>query len=527
MTMRRQGPILALGVLLGIAAACGSSSSDDVGVTTNPNTGGSPDAGTSSDNTETGSDDVNTPTPDDSGADNQFDGNPGFCPEGPPAEGAECMTPFPASCSYDDGGCVCNEGAWKCYSDADCPATAPDQGATCDLNGMECGYDDNVNCYCDDADGWGCQAPCPQAQPTDGDSCVRPVNSSCNYAGGSIVQGGGFGNANNQGMPDTNCACSDGAFACFTQDDCPTAPPSSGESCDVPTLNCEFEGGNCACDGDGSWNCFFDCPETFPDDGAACDRPEQAVCRYGEGTLVQGGGMFGGGNQGSDSACSCSDLKFDCISEEDCPASAPSSADECAGLNGLACDYGDLSCACGNMGWNCQSACPAAPPETGDSCARSPNQPCRYGEGALLMGGGMMNNAAADNTCTCIEEAYSCFTAEDCPAATPEAGSACEQPGLFCAIDDQNCFCSTNSNSWTCFMPMTPPDNGAGGQSNTAGAGGEGGSGGQDAEPAAGAGGEGGAGGTGGSPAAGAGGESPVGGMGGESAGAGAGGTGE
>ncbi len=498
--------LLFLFVVCFSVAGCGSSSekSDDVDQSSG-GTGTDDTAATdATENGGTGTDASATdgPTP-------GVTGPPG-CPDDQPVAGAECMFGFPVACTYADGGCVCNEGAWDCYAEADCPDASPEDGASCDLNGMACSYAD-LSCSCSTEDGWECRTPCPEAQPADGEVCRRPVQAGCDYADGAVVQG--FMN-----MADTTCACGDGTFTCFTEADCPADAPSTGLGCDFPTLECDYDATQCECSEDGGWTCITDCPEAFPADGAACDRPEQAICRYDEaGELAGGGGGggFGGGFGGgaSDSACTCVNLQFECVTQEDCPAE-PATGDDCAGFTGIACAYDGSNCTCSDMGWTCQTECPTAPPADGGSCSRSENQPCRYdAEGALLGGGGGQGGGAqADTTCTCTEEAFSCVSTADCPTAQPTAGEACDLAGVVCPFDGENCICSTMSDEWVCFTAMMPPtgDDGAGGGESGAG-------GAEDGGPVAGTGGAG----AGGAGAGGAGDTPAAGGSGGDTAGSG------
>jgi hypothetical protein len=216
------------------------------------------------------------------------------------------------------------------------------------------------------------------------------------------------------------------------------------------------------------WSCTTNCPAMTPADASACERPEQAACRYSAGALVQGGG----GGMMIDATCTCRNMQFDCVTQADCPAAAPDNQAACADLTGLSCTYPDRDCTCGAMGWTCQSDCPAAPPAAATSCFRSPNQSCRYAGGALIMGGGQ--GMPADNTCVCLENAFTCYTAADCPAAAPATNTACDKPALSCSFDAETCRCGATSEMWSCFN-TGGPNGGMGGMSNTAGATGTGG----------------------------------------------------
>lgn len=462
MISRRVLGLVAASSIVGFTA-CGESSSDEVAQTgdtsaIDTNTGGTTDALGSEPNPSSTANPTttnSTATTGNEGTGGQEPGvapNPGFCPDEQPEAGDACMAAFPAACTYDDVGCVCGDGVWDCYSASDCPAAAPAEGASCDLNGMACSYD-QLGCSCDTTDGWSCTSPCPESQPDDGVSCRRSANQSCNYAAGALAMG--F-----MSMADTSCACTDETFVCFTDADCPTEAPTTGGSCEFPTLDCSYANSDCECNADGTWECLTDCPAAFPDDGASCERPEQAVCRYNdEGGLIQGGMGMGMGGAAA-STCACSDLAFVCLGQDDCPTEAPSTGAECTDLAGLACAYDGSNCTCGDTGWNCQTQCPAAPPADGISCERSENQPCRYAEGELLTGGGGGfgggQGTLADTSCTCADNAFDCFTPADCPTALPAADEACTVPRVSCVIDGQNCTCNGQTDTWTCNVPTEP-----------------------------------------------------------------------
>lgn len=454
------------------------------------------------------------------------------CPGEKPQEASECTRMIPGACTYDDGGCVCVDGAWDCYSDADCPASAPEDAATCTLGGMACAYDDGLNCNCSAMNGWSCSTPCPEAPPASDATCRRPATSTCRYADGAIVQGG-FGKADTTcaceegtfscfsqedcpaaapenasactfatlacpyddrqctctddawscvtecpeavpsdgaqclrpagancrylegavvegfgGKSDTTCACDEGAFNCFGQEDCPTAAPANDEACEFQTLSCSYEGAQCNC-GESGWSCTTECPAAVPAQDSACSRPEQATCRYDEGMLVQGFGA-------AEAVCACREEKFDCLTQADCPATAPASEAECMGLSGLACAYDGQQCTCGQNGWTCQTECPAAPPTAGATCTRPVTSACLYTGGALVEAG-----MDAENTCVCADGAFTCYSAADCPATAPTG--ACDKPGLECTFADQDCRCRTSTGMWSCMMSQAPGAGGAGG----------------------------------------------------------------
>jgi hypothetical protein len=466
-----------LSALLGFSTACGSTSNSGGA---GGSTGGSPAASTGgaspSAGTSTSAGTMSTAgTKSDGGSTNAggMTSNAGMsagggggagpgaafaCPADRPEEGAMCTRMIPTACPYDDGGCVCKSGAWDCYAKSDCPATAPADAATCDLGGMQCSYDESLACTCSTMNGWSCSKPCPMAEPADDASCRRPAGSTCRYATGTLVSG--F-----MTMADTTCACNDDKFSCFGQSDCPADAPKSGDTCEFSTLSCSFTGNQCTCGQNGSWTCTTDCPMATPADDDACDRPQQQSCRYNAGALISGGG-FGMGAM-AEATCTCRDMKFACISQDDCPAAAPENTSDCADLTGLACSYTDQQCTCGQMGWNCQTSCPAALPADAASCSRPITAPCRYAAGALLTS----NTATAEDTCVCQDNAFNCFSAADCPSAMPANSAVCGQPGLNCPFDDQTCHCSTSNGTWSCNMTMTMGGRGGGGAGGTSAAG--------------------------------------------------------
>jgi len=378
------------------------------------------------------------------------------CPEMTPADAATCRRPAENTCRYDEEGalvqggfgdsattCSCDAGAFSCFSDADCPSTAPENASACDLPTLSCSYEDR-ECSCEDG-AWSCEIDCPDMEPADGTACLRPANATCRYLEGAPVQG--FG-----GKSDATCRCEDEVFTCFGAEDCPATAPTTGSACEFPSLSCAYTGSECDCGGNGMWSCETECPATVPAQDTACERSENQTCRYNGGMLVQGGG-FGS----AEAVCACRDQAFDCLTDANCPETKPAAQSECAGLSGLACVYEDERCSCGQGGWTCQTPCPSAPPAAGTACNRPATSTCAYAAGALVSGG-----AESDSACVCSESMFTCYTAADCPAAAPTSGSTCAQPGLRCEFDAQACWCSATNNTW--FCPGAPGgEGGAGG----------------------------------------------------------------
>lgn len=563
--MRRSSSFLFLGAVLVFAASCGSAK-DDGGSSTptggtgggtgapggttgagtanatagSPSTAGSPGSAGSSAGGSVGS----GGTTNDAGAGGGGAKGmpmPGFgCPGEKPEEGTECKRGPGPACVYDDGGCVCTDGTWSCYSDSDCPATAPADAETCALGGMACNYDE-LQCTCSTMNGWSCSTPCPGTTPDAGASCRRAANATCRYAGGELVQGFGKADAtcscgeNGQftcfseadcpatapenasacefatlicpyddrqctcnggawscvtdcpdtepadgtaclrpanascryaegalvqgfgGKADSTCICEEEVFTCFGQEDCPATAPATGDACEFASLSCEYTDRQCSCQGaTDTWSCVTACPAAVPAQDTACERPEQQVCRYEDGALIEG---FGGS---AEALCACREQKFDCLTQADCPETAPEAQSACEGLNGLACTYGDQRCTCGMGGWSCQTECPAQTPDAGAACMRPVLSPCLYAGGTLVTGGG---DTEPETTCVCSSNAFVCYSDADCPETAPENDVACTTPGLECAYGDQNCRCRTSTNAWSCMAgnPGGPGPGGGGG----------------------------------------------------------------
>ncbi|MFC1643243.1 hypothetical protein ACFL5O_11260 [Myxococcota bacterium] len=275
--------------------------------------------------------------------------DPFSCPSPKPSDGATCSRlALLGACAYDDGGCVCVNQEWSCYSSSDCPTDTPANQDPCTLNAMSCSYGD-LDCVCSTESGWSCETRCPEAKPAAQDACTRTADRVCRY-GDDDQQLVGFGTAA------TTCACNDGAFACFTQDDCPAEAPPNADACTMVTLACTYSGRQCTCGTDGSWSCSTDCPEATPESASACSRPASQACSYAEGALVQGFGTTG------DTTCVCTDEEFTCYTAADCPEAAPESDSACTQL-GLNCQYDDNAtfcrCRTSTSEWSC-SAIPDA-----------------------------------------------------------------------------------------------------------------------------------------------------------------------
>jgi hypothetical protein len=260
--------------------------------------------------------------------------NPNACPAEKPAALSACTRRGGQACTYADGGCLCNNQQWECYSSSDCPTSAPANADACTLNGMQCAFGD-LACSCSVTNGWTCETPCPTMVPAAAAECTRAANRSCRYdTAGAPVNGPG-------GMADTTCTCTDGAFNCVSQADCPADVPANASECTSPTLSCAFTGARCTCAADGTWSCTLDCPAATPAEADPCQRPADQSCRYAAGALV----TVGGANP-IDASCACVDGAFACSTAADCPATAPTNASACT-LSGITCPYDDgTSCRC-------------------------------------------------------------------------------------------------------------------------------------------------------------------------------------
>ncbi|HEY5959024.1 MAG TPA: hypothetical protein VIV60_20835 [Polyangiaceae bacterium] len=138
----------------------------------------------------------------------------------------------------------------------------------------------------------------------------------------------------------------------------------------------------------------------------------------------------------------------------------------------LSCNYTDRNCNCDADGtWKCTTACPSATPDANSSCSRPANQACLYAAGALVQGA----TATGDATCVCLDEKFTCYTKNDCPAAAPTSDVACTQLGINCQYADNSttCRCRTSTSKWSC---STGPSFGGAGAPGFGGASGFGGS---------------------------------------------------
>ncbi|MGE5789044.1 MAG: hypothetical protein ACM3ZE_30925, partial [Myxococcales bacterium] len=120
------------------------------------------------------------------------------CPEAPPAADASCERTPQQACSYADGAlvsgfgatsettCVCNKNKFTCYTQADCPATAPESNTDCTQLGISCSYD-ATNCRCRTSTS---QWSCNTATPPNGTAGAPNMGAGGSGAGGTKAAGG-------------------------------------------------------------------------------------------------------------------------------------------------------------------------------------------------------------------------------------------------------------------------------------------------------------------------------------------------
>lgn len=124
------------------------------------------------------------------------------CPEAPPAAEASCAREPQRACSYAEGAlvsggssadadtdCVCIEGKFACYTQADCPATAPESDTDCTQIGMNCSYDDDAtSCRCrTSTNQWSCST---RTNPNNGTAGAPNTGAGGSGAGGTVSAGG-------------------------------------------------------------------------------------------------------------------------------------------------------------------------------------------------------------------------------------------------------------------------------------------------------------------------------------------------
>jgi hypothetical protein len=174
---------------------------------------------------------------------------------------------------------------------------------------------------------------------------------------------------------------------------------------------------------------LLSCPDAAPVPGDVCEWLQAGlVCSYPTTT------------------CTCTNgTHWDCRT---CPTQQPSASSSCSSFESFNCQYGSVTCGCGQTGWGC-GVCPASHPQPGTSCGNT-DFVCRYG----------------DDTCRCASDSWTCSTAV-CPAdpnvvtptelCTGEATYTC----AYSAVPQQSCTCSAGSQwSISCTCPLTPPTNG-------------------------------------------------------------------
>jgi hypothetical protein len=264
--------------------------------------------------------------------------NSALCPATAPMRGDSC-DPAAGTCNYSTADCTCRmgfgggggggffggaaadagaapsastteTGTWNCQAPprtGECPATLPTDGDTCDVPAQTpCDYDQDT-CVCGGGGGfggggfgggggavtWNCTGgqqaggadggttptqpaqTCPDAAPTDGDTCNVSGRLTCTYdtldcrcpragggGGGGFGGGGGGGtrawtcNDNTMGPTQPGPAMDAGAAVTPM---CPAEAPADGDTCDMPRgSDCAYADVQCSCNGFGgnrTWGC--------------------------------------------------------------------------------------------------------------------------------------------------------------------------------------------------------------------------------------------------------------------------------
>lgn len=163
------------------------------------------------------------------------------CPATVPQNGASCVSGR-GDCMIGDTFCDCvsDTNQWLCWKPSDCPTSAPAEQSACGVVGMECeiaspdGGRGGLDCECT-ASGWDCgRQVCPASEPTAG--ACEGGDGTCGYANGRV------------------CDCRSRSWVCWNQSDCPAAAPSVGGVCPVQRMLCEYASGECECTAQG-WEC--------------------------------------------------------------------------------------------------------------------------------------------------------------------------------------------------------------------------------------------------------------------------------
>lgn len=308
-----------------------------------------------------------------------------------------------------------------------CPQSAPPNESSCDPNvnlGASCSWGmcrgrPITQATCDvSTRRWSVQTErcvidppmraCPAAQPPSGARCDSALDRvSCNYGWSECLRG-----------PEYTAICRDNSWQILAATcnppppTCPTATPSTGESCVLPSsTECTY--GDCfgapniyaRCDA-GRWQVAMAscnppapaCPAGRPTQGAPCDYPEGLPdCTYGScaGSPTVFASCRGGRWSVSELSCNPPPIA--------CPPDAPFVGDACTQPSGGSCFYGTcaatpaLRFSCESGRWSldramCGDYCPAERPRAGSSCSRDASDPCRY-PGVMCDGRQLMNEA--------------------------------------------------------------------------------------------------------------------------------------
>ena len=413
------------------------------------------------------------------------------CPEEQPLKNVACDIDDRFRCIYgnavicDDNSifnqhdieCSCLFGSFHCRTLSCpkplCPETQPTHGddcsdqqsfygceygpaLVCDLRGYV--YNHNMSCYCDynhtvSCASPRCPVPCPETEPTDGDSCSDqfPRFTSCPY----------------------------GKFCC---------PGEEGNCVPDKEYYCDFSVS--ITHKSKHLLCSSVCPKMPPAMGDVCNIDSRYDCVYGNSTTCDHQNIYG---YGYEKYCNCLNGRFSCTPNTcslPCPEIPPDVGDPCAdqyffnGLYGSACNYG-LKCCPGEGGdcvykyekvcscfscdlnvqctddksaINCPSVCPKIPPKTNHDChLDSPQYSCKYTYPLVKDEPGYSIHT---KECVCNLGKFKCSCSGNaCPTHCPKSplvqGDKCSVfDGGYCNYTKPCCFrgggglCIANS---TCF----------------------------------------------------------------------------
>lgn len=232
-----------------LLAACSSSNSADEESNDGGNTGGNAGGGNQGGSLDAGAGAVGSAGGGGSGDGGGARGDASMgstrpmqeCPATVPQNGASCVSGR-GDCMIGDTFCDCpsESSQWLCWKPSDCPTSAPAEQSACSVVGMECeiaaadGGRNGLDCECT-ATGWDCgRQLCPAAEPAVGGAC-EGGDGTCSF-GGRV------------------CDCRSRQWVCWNQSDCPATTPTAGGACPVQRMLCDYATGECDCTAQG-WQC--------------------------------------------------------------------------------------------------------------------------------------------------------------------------------------------------------------------------------------------------------------------------------